>query len=351
MNTSKIPIQNIYYLLCYAWNRLEERDIVDVSGIDTTSLVDLFAKILIAGLQHIFKQGMDRGYILYAEDTRTLRGKFSFIPTIKRNLLIKAQIHCEYDELSYDILHNQIIKATIRQLINVDSISQELKSELIGLYRRLHEIRDIFLSGQLFNRVQLNRNNSFYTFLIGVCEIIYENLLVSEKPGKSKFRDFFRDQKKMAHLFEEFIRNFYKLEAPSYHVGREDILWDAIYLDETSAKFLPKMTTDISITSKTSKVVIDTKYYQEAMSVHFDQEKIHSQHLFQLFSYLKNLETKGGSNKSCSGMLLYPTVDHDINYNYILQGHRVMIRSINLNQHWENIHKDLIEILETGMDH
>ena len=41
-NTPKIPIQNIYYLLCYAWNRLEERDIVDVSGIDSTNLVDLF---------------------------------------------------------------------------------------------------------------------------------------------------------------------------------------------------------------------------------------------------------------------------------------------------------------------
>ncbi|MBN2439660.1 MAG: hypothetical protein JXL20_13790 [Deltaproteobacteria bacterium] len=57
--SGKIPIQNIYYLLCYAWNRLEERDIVDVTGIDSTNLADLFAKVLIGGVGHLFKRGFD----------------------------------------------------------------------------------------------------------------------------------------------------------------------------------------------------------------------------------------------------------------------------------------------------
>ena len=30
----KIPIQNIYYLLCYAWNKLDEKDIVDEDTVD-----------------------------------------------------------------------------------------------------------------------------------------------------------------------------------------------------------------------------------------------------------------------------------------------------------------------------
>ena len=53
----KIPIQNIYYLLCYAWNKLDERDIVDVRGIDSTNILDLFARVLIGGLSRLFKQG------------------------------------------------------------------------------------------------------------------------------------------------------------------------------------------------------------------------------------------------------------------------------------------------------
>ena len=60
----KIPIQNIYYLLCYAWNKLEERDIVDVRGIDSTKILDLFARVLIGGLSRpnqgrIFIMGFD----------------------------------------------------------------------------------------------------------------------------------------------------------------------------------------------------------------------------------------------------------------------------------------------------
>ena len=56
-----IPIQNIYYLLCYAWDKLAERDIVDVQPIDQTTLTDLFAQVLINGTHHLVKRGFDRG--------------------------------------------------------------------------------------------------------------------------------------------------------------------------------------------------------------------------------------------------------------------------------------------------
>ena len=193
----KIPIQNIYYLLCYAWNKLEERDIVDVRGIDSTNILDLFARVLIGGLSHLFKQGLDRGYVTFSEDTRCLKGKICFSPTIKQNLLIQAKVYCDYDELSYDVIHNQILKATIRLLITEESLDKDFKDQLTGFYRRLQEIGDIQLSHKIFAIVQLHRNNSFYDFLLKICELVYDNLLPSEEPGKSKFRDFLQDKKEM----------------------------------------------------------------------------------------------------------------------------------------------------------
>ena len=345
----KIPIQNLYYLLCYAWNKLEEQEVVDVSGIDSISILDLFAKVLIGGLKHLFKRGIDRGYVTYAEDTKCLRGKICFAPTLKRNLLIKAQVFCEYDELSHNVLHNQIIKASLRSLFLFEGLNLELKDELIGLYRKLHEIDDIQLNSSIFSRVQLHRNNAFYDFLLKICELVFENLLISEDPGKSKFRDFLRDEKRMAYLFEEFVRNFYKLEAQNCSVGREDIFWDVTALDEISASFLPKMTTDISIERNGSKVVIETKYYKEVLVSHYGLEKYHSQHFYQLFSYLKNLEAKGGANQNCSGVLLYPTVDKEIKGEGLEMGrHKVIVRTINLNQDWKLIHRDLIALLESA---
>ena len=51
-----IPIQNIYYLLCYAWDKLAEKDVVAVEAIDTTTLADLFARVLINGTNHLLKR-------------------------------------------------------------------------------------------------------------------------------------------------------------------------------------------------------------------------------------------------------------------------------------------------------
>ena len=54
------------------------------------------------------------------------------------------------------------------------------------------------------------------------------------------------------------------------------------------------------------KWIIDTKFYEEALVTHYGKEKIRSDHLYQLHAYLTNLEHKGGINKDCTGVLLYP---------------------------------------------
>ena len=345
----KIPIQNIYYLLCYAWNKLEEKDIVDVSGIDSTELLDLFAKVLIGGLRHLFKRGLDRGYVPYSEDTRCIRGKIDFNSSIKTNLINKGQLHCHHDEFSFNVLHNQILKATIRSLIHAQFLDNEHRQHLIGFYRKLREIDLIRLNSQCFSRVQLHRNNSFYDFLLKICELIYDYMLPTEEPGKSKFRDFLQDERKMALLFEEFVRNFYKIEASGYQVGRDDILWDATPLADNAVSLLPKMQTDISIETEGSKLIIDTKFYKEALTSHFDREKARSAHLYQIYAYLRNIESKGGLNTECSGMLLYPTVQDDFSEGYMMDSHKVMIQTVNLNQDWGKIHQDLLGILIDGL--
>ncbi|NIQ15677.1 MAG: hypothetical protein GTO02_15140 [Candidatus Dadabacteria bacterium] len=144
----------------------------------------------------------------------------------------------------------------------------------------------------------------------------------------------------MAYVFEEFIRNFYKLELESnYKVKRENIEWQLIPENEKAKNFLPKMETDISIESEKHKYIIDTKYYQSTLQKHtrYDAEKIHSNNLYQLFAYLKNVEDRSDLDRKCIGMLLYPTIDEDYSLDYRHNNQRVLIRTINLNEHWKNI--------------
>ena len=337
-----IPIENIYFLLCYAWDRLAEKEIVNVDPIESTSLADLFAKVLVSGTNHLVKRGFDRGYVTHSERVTRLRGRIIF-NEVARARPGKGTLPCEFDELSYDVLHNQIIKAIGRRLVRTVGLPTATAESLTSLNRRLADVADIEVTNRAFGQVQLHRNNQFYDFLLKVCELIHRNMLVADRSGPSKFMDFVRDQRQMAYLFEAFVRNFYRVHT-SYTVKREDINWRWIAADKVAAGLLPKMQTDISLMSDARKIIVDCKFMPEATQTHYDAETLRSAHLFQISSYLENQPDERFRN-SCEGMLLYPTVNKTLTASYTDKGRVISIRTINLNQSWQGIHDDLVALV------
>jgi len=130
----KIPILNIYYLLCYAWNQLEASELIEIESEDSTDLLDLFASVLVSGTNHVLKRGLDRGYIPYSDAIRGIKGKINFQTTLKKQLLSNAILLCEFDELSYDVLHNRILKTTIQKLIDFKDLDFKLRNELLSVF-------------------------------------------------------------------------------------------------------------------------------------------------------------------------------------------------------------------------
>ena len=128
-----IPIQNLFYLFCYAWNRYQEGEQIIIKKIESPNICDLFAKILINGTNHILRRGLYRGYVEFNEDLSCIRGKISLNASIKKNLFLNAKANCSFDELTYDVLHNQVIKTTIHNLSKSADLNKSLKSELISL--------------------------------------------------------------------------------------------------------------------------------------------------------------------------------------------------------------------------
>ncbi len=337
-----IPIQNIYYLLCYAWDKLAEKDVVAVEAIDTTTLADLFARVLINGANHLLKRGFDRGYVSQHEWTGRLRGRICFQESIRTNAMVTGRLPCDFDELSYNVLHNRILKVTMRRLLNTQGLASECTEGLTQLCRLFSDIQDIELTSRVFGQVQLHRNNQFYDFLLKVCELIYRNLLVTEKPGASKFIDFVQDRQQMAILFENFVRTFYRIHT-EFRVKREDIYWRWTAANRIAEGLLPKMQTDISLTSESRKIIIDCKFTPEATQKHYEAERLRSAHLYQINAYMDNLE--GEWADTCEMMLLYPTVDSPLSADYAFKGHKIYIRTINLNQPWQSIHQDLLALV------
>src|SRR5688500_14034790 len=124
-----IPVQNIYYLLLYAWNRLPEGKTVNVSGVTSPDLPNLLAKVLLEGTRHLLRRGLDRDYIGRDEDLTRPRGRLLLSDTINRGLLSRVQLACNTDDLSHHVLQNSILKTTIEQLSKTNEIEPSLRDE------------------------------------------------------------------------------------------------------------------------------------------------------------------------------------------------------------------------------
>ena len=341
-----IPIENIYYLLCYAWDTLDEKEQVNVAVDDRTELLDLFAKILVNGTRMLLKRGIERNYVNETLELPGVKGKLEMGPTLKSGLLFKQRTVCSIDEFSGNILSNQILLTTLYRLLRTCDLNPVLKKQLKSLIWLFSGIQTIELSNRVFNQVRLHRNNRFYNFLIRVCRIIYDNTLPTEKPGEWVFKDFTRDEGKMNKLFEAFIRNFYKKEFPEWKVGTEVLHWQFQIPEEAHRDFLPVMRTDISIENEQEKIIIDAKYYRETLSTWYDREKIHSQNLYQLFSYLLNQQRSDCTDSfKTRGNLIYPDTGKEIDLDYWYDQHLIQIKTLKLNVNWKEIERRLKGIL------
>ena len=342
---SPIPIRNIYFLLIYAWNRLAEGELTDISSLESNEIADLFASVMINGVNHLLRRGLDQNYLTHEAEIAGVRGRINVGATARRMLIAHGKAHCEFDELSVDTLPNQILRSTVRRIAKVESLSGDLRFRLRGVNRELGGISVIPLSKQSFRKVQLHGNNRFYRFLLNVCELVLDWSMLDESSGSYRFRDYIRDENRLPALFEDFVFNFYRHECPHLAVTKERIEWQAESSGDSNLSFLPSMRTDISIRSPHHTLIIDTKFYKKTFQTYVDHQSVHSANLYQIFAYLKNLEARGGNDATADGILLYPTVTEKVRLEYRLPNHNLRVCTVGLGGSWQNIRDELLEIL------
>ncbi|MDQ3521389.1 MAG: hypothetical protein M3434_03495 [Gemmatimonadota bacterium] len=341
-NDPKIPIENIYYLFCYAWGRFDEAQSIGVGSDPSPDLPNLLAKVLLAGTRRLIRRGLDRSYQTITDDLPTVRGRIEFGGTLLLQARRAPRLTCEFDELSRDVLHNQIIKAVLGKLSKVDTLDRELGHELRVLARRLADVSEIHLNRSMFRRVQLHRNNAHYDLLLKVCELTFLSLL-PRTGDRYAFEEVVRDEVKMRAVFEEFVRNFYRLEQSHYSVKRLNIPWHGELIEGEGR--LPLMKTDVFLESAKRRIIIDTKYYVRALQVSCGTESFDSGNLYQLFAYLKNAHSLGPAYQTVEGLLLYPQVGNPLDATVKLQGHKLRFATIDLLQPWEEIEGALLALV------
>ena len=338
-----IRIQNIYYMLAYAFHVLNEQGYKNITTEDFDNTAELCAAILARGIKIQIKRGLGKEYISRTESLASLRGKIDITESIKTQALQRRQLVCSYDEFSVNSFMNRIIKSTILLLLRAD-IAKTRKKELKKLLVYFDDVAPIDLHSVNWN-MQYNRNNQTYRMLIGICYLIIKGLLQTQSDGTTKLMDFL-DEQRMHRLYEKFILEYYRKEYPQITANASQIPWQ---LDDDMGAMLPVMQTDIMLSYGEKTLIIDAKYYAHSTQVQYDKHTLHSGNVYQIFTYVKNKEAElADKPHEVSGMLLYAKTDEDIypENEYRMSGNRIEVRTLNLDDDFPMIKAQLDRIVQ-----
>jgi len=349
----KIPILNLYYMVSYASGILKpDRHHIPVGDDDGYELSDLYARLLIDGVDGLLRRGLHRQYVEVEEEIPGIRGQLRFADSIRRKSFRNGRAVCAFDELDVDILPNRILKAAMRRVLASKSLDVQYRAGLRTSIRRMNGVSDIPLSPTTFRPLVMHRNMARYRFLLFIARLVAEHSVISEDGRTAEFFDLERDEAKLARLFEAFVRNFYASESIRYRIGRRSLSW--IYVEEGNGRLLPAMETDIPLESDDHIIIIDTKYYASAVTHNsYGQDRFKSANLYQMFAYMRHYPNP--RNLPLTGILLYPRNDRDIDVraNRIHPddttqpfSEAIYIKTLDLTRPWPGIHTQLMGLLE-----
>jgi len=347
MYNGNIFIKNIYYMLSYAFKSLRQSNFAEIKSEEFDNVADLLAEILAIGVGQQIKQGLYREYIIADNDMPTLKGKLDINNTILNSIQRKKILSCSYDELSEDNLMNQIIKTTLLLMMKSNDVKKERRQKIKILLPYLDSVDTINPKSIDWKHLNFQRNNNCYRMMIYMCWFLINSMLLTTEAGRYKIASFV-DDNSMPLLYERFVLEYYRYHHPELTPNPSYVEWN---LNDGFKGKLPDMKTDITLTNHDKTLIIDTKYYSHAMvtSYYSDKQKLRSQHLYQIFAYVKNKDKESTGN--VSGVLLYAKTDEDVSPNeeYLMSGNKISTCTLDLNTPFENIANQLENILISNL--
>lgn len=337
-----ILVKNIYYMLSYAFKALKQDSFQMVGAESFDNAENLFAAILSNGISLQLKHGLYREYINKEDDLPVLRGKLNFSGTIRIQIAHRQVLCCEYDELSENNLLNRILKTTAVLLIASDKVANVYRAILKKEMLFFSSVDTVEPRAIKWSRLIYHRNNQTYQLLMGICRYILDGMLLTEEDGTHKLASFV-DSQEMYHLYEKFLLEYFNQEHKELCVSAPQIDWQ---VDKGNKNGLPIMQSDIVLQKDGAVLIIDAKYYQHNMQVHFDKQTISSANIYQIFTYVKNKEYELSMKEKphkVSGMLLYAKTQDEIQPDgiYQMSGNQITVRTLDLYQPFEKIKQSL----------
>jgi 5-methylcytosine-specific restriction enzyme subunit McrC len=261
------------------------------------TLLEILIGLFTRKLADQVRKGMPRRYLEHEDDLSVLRGRLNATRQFTKLIAQPDRIACSYDDLSPDIVLNQVMKAVVHRLMRLSrsSENQRLLRELAFTYA---DIRSVEPSALAWNSLVLDRTNSRWRELVDLARLLMGERYQTTSAGKV---DGFSLMFDMSRLFEAYItqqlRRVVRGTGLTVHAqgGRLFCLQET---DTGKQRFMTKP--DILICRGAQvEVIIDTKWKRISRRIDDAKQSVNQGDVYQMIAY--------GHLYKCRRMvLLYP---------------------------------------------
>ncbi|GGG58102.1 hypothetical protein GCM10011374_21120 [Kocuria dechangensis] len=326
--STRIPIRNLWLLYLYAAELYEHLSTSErVQGeSNPTALADLAARILLAEVRSRLRRGLTPGYVARHEVLTHVRDRVDQITTARGMLLERGRVACDFEELTVDTPRNRYVCAALLTAARwlggtgVPRSAQPFRDSSLA-----HDCRaaaaDMQRLGVTAGRPDplTPRTQTYSHFdrddrrMVAAAQLLLELALPSHATGRTAIRGLDWSEHGLRRLFEEAVRRFLAvhLRPEGWSVGKQQLRWPS---SSTSSmgQLLPVMEADVVLEHRQSRrrIVLDTKF-TTAFSKQFGHRGggLRSEHLYQLYTYVRSQEQLVGGDVRTEGVLLYPATE------------------------------------------
>lgn len=347
----KIPVRNLWLLLLYASDLLREIDSAK-KGIDEMpdDIPILVTEMLVKRVEHRLKRSLSLSYVKEHSILNRVRGRIDTLQTERHQLLLRGKVACHFERFDSNTIVNRFVRAALSRCAGLVSSSDKVLAHrcrvLSGYMANLGVVGDCPTRSEI-QSVRLTGSHSQDAKMLSLARLVFDLAIPSELAGKNSISDLERNEY-VRKLFEKAVGGLYRFNLVSQGwrvLTSKQLKWQIESCSVGMQSLLPGMETDIVLenTAEQTRIVVDTKFAAMLTTGQFGQASIKSNHLYQIYAYLRSQEGSDDlSNNSC-GLMLYPSIGMEFCETALIQGHQIRFATVDLTASGMKIKHQILE--------
>ena len=254
------------------------------------SWLDILMRLFAQALADQLRRGLVRRYRVETDDLPTIRGRLQIEEQLRRNIVHRERLACEFDEFDEDHALNQLFRVAIKRML-LAATSNATQQALRELMPAFEGVSDVEPSPVWLDSVKLDRLSERFALPLGMAKLFLRGATTRLHSGDQNSFALLFDMNK---LFEKFVARTLRkhLRGKDFEVSIQD---KSLYLVQGK---LFQLQPDIVI-RKGEKIycVVDTKW--KRLSPEENKLGIAQGDLYQMLAYAECCE-------SDAVLLVYP---------------------------------------------